>query len=175
MRRALAGDEENVGHHHDEAAGGLACLQEHVQLLAQLLAQRVLFLFGHRDSGLRLQCLESCLLQFIPHARSVVAFTFDFCRRPGGILGFTFGIGLGLDGLLRLTLGFRLCLRGLQLLTVSAQTFLECLAPAIVGERLLLHREFLVLTCDGDQAGVLGGLRRLPGRAAITSFLDRRF
>src|SRR6185436_14688723 len=111
------------------------CLKKRVQLLVQLLAHRVLFLFSHRDGCLRFQCLESCLLQFIPHARGVVAFTFGFC----------------------------LCLRGLQLLTVSSQTFFECLSAAGVGECFLLRREFHILTCHGDEACVLGGLRRLPG------------
>src|SRR5215208_1763539 len=31
------GNEEDVGHHHDEAASGLARLEKHVQLFAQLL------------------------------------------------------------------------------------------------------------------------------------------
>src|SRR4030095_11494634 len=97
------------------------------------------------------------------YARCVGAFTFGLCRRPDGIQRFAFGVGLRLYGRLLLTLGICLCLRSLQFLTVSAQTLFECLAPAIVGERFLLRREFHILTCDGDEACVFGGLRRLPG------------
>ena len=102
------GDEKNVGHIMMRPRA-TRVLQEQVQLLAKFARASAFFTSatGQRPA---LSVPRSCLLQFITHARSVVAFTFDFCSCPGGIPGFTFGSGLGLCARLRLTLGFSLCL-----------------------------------------------------------------
>src|ERR1700677_3353588 len=151
LQRVFAGVEQNVRHIHDQAARGVLCLQNGVELRQKLRAHVGSFFLGLGRSLLRLRCRRFCLLLLSQSRRpcrlgllllryclcsSRVRLRFGFfCFRSSLVRGLAFCIGLSASCSLCRGICLSLCLAcrcGLPLgISLQLRIFL----------RFLLHRD----------------------------------